>query len=90
MASPGFCKGHEAAEEEEEEDDSAVATASLHIKNFTRPLQLREVTALLEENGKLIESDDGFWMDKQKRRCCCTVCEATRFLLRAGFVCWER
>lgn len=61
-------------EGEEEQEDDATASASLHIKNFTRPLQLKEVTDLLSENGTLIEGADGFWMDRQKRRCCCTVC----------------
>lgn len=61
-------------EEEADEEEDATASASLHIKNFTRPLQLKEVTDLLSENGTLVEGADGFWMDRQKRRCCCTVC----------------
>jgi hypothetical protein len=49
------------------------ASASLQIVNFTRPLQLREVHDLLGQYGTLVEGEDGFWMDRQKRRCLCTV-----------------
>jgi hypothetical protein len=50
------------------------ASVSLQIVNFTRPLQLREVQELLGQYGTLVEGEDGFWMDRQKRRCLCTVC----------------